>query len=79
MEKLGIAFGAGSIGLVLGLFLPIISAAFGWVAGWMVEWAFVETTDKFLVLLGMPDFSLAEVGAALAFFAAFFKPTQVSK
>ena len=75
MDKLGtgllIAIGLGAL-VIVG---STIGAFFGSVSGWVVGWVFDDTSAKVLAHLGMVDFEMWEVGAALGFFAGFFRAT----
>lgn len=85
LDKTAVSFAVagaavGGAGMFVGAVavVPILSAFFGAFAGYVVGWAFDETTVRVLSALNV-NLELWEVGAALAFFGSFFKTSLTSK
>jgi len=66
----GLALGVAALAFCIG---ACIGPFFGAMAGYIVGWIFDETTVKVLTQLGLQQFQLWEIGAALGFFGGFFR------
>ena len=67
--------GALLVGVMIFL-AAVLSTAFGYFGGFVVGWAFDETTFKALEYFNLMEFELKEIGAVLGFTTSFIRSTK---